>query len=825
MNPFKRHVLVAAVLTAVSSAHAQSVLEEVVVTAQKRSENVLDVPIAMSVFSANAVEKLSARNLTDLGRFTPGVEMNNDNALQPTYTIRGVETNDFTVGSDPAIAVYVDGVYAARGAGAEAALTDIARVEVLKGPQGTLFGRNATGGAIHVVSQPPVYESEGRAKISVGNYNRLDGEFMYNLPISESLALRAVAVKRQRDGFLKNISGPDMSEENMSSYRASLLWDASPNTEILWRVEYSELDQNGGAQFTLVDSVFAGGNPGMQLDPYGKIANDFESREKREMYASSLEINHQLGDLTLTSITGWRQFETELLEDLDGSNNPDYVFNSSNPDDNEYFSQEFRLSGASDKLKWTTGLAYSRETVEHSTSAEFNFSTLESFAWAEILRNSGSDTSQAFLSALAGLDQDQIDALGSLSRSEVSEVLPSYRQQQKDNGIDGIAMSAFIWSFLNDQGTLEQFGIATNPVQGLFQILNDVAPRIASYQPWVEKVDTSGTYESYALYGDATWSINEKMNLSGGLRYTYDEKRFNLYTAYQNQISGADFGLAFYNNGQAIVDSSQKDSWDSISGRLVLDYHLDDDQMAYASVATGFKSGGFNSLNFGPNIDTSYDEEEVINYELGFKSQLLEGRAQFNAAAFFYEYDNLQELKLLGQPIPSYNLRNADAEGYGIELEGYWLASERLALSGNYSWLKTKYTRFNLIEAAGETAADDLTGEPRVGTPEHKVNLALEYTLPIEDFGEVVSRLDYTWNDERVSSLTDPTRKVDAYDLANLRISFVPAGGRWEASLWSTNLFDEEVITVFGSNGDAIGSLTGWRIPPRMYGMDLLFHF
>lgn len=836
MRHLKRHTLahtlahtlsrpLAAAVLAATSAQAQPMLEEVIVTAQKRSENVMDVPIAISVFDEAMVEKLSARNLTDLGRFTSGVEMNNDNALQPTYTIRGVQTNDWTVGSDPAVAVYVDGVYAARGAGAEAALADIARVEVLKGPQGTLFGRNATGGAIHIISQPPVFEQEGRAKVTVGDYNRLDGELMYNTPLSDSLALRLVAVSRNRDGYLENLSGPDMSEQDSESYRASLLWDASPRTEVLWRMEYGELGQDAGAQFTLVNSVFEGANPGHTLDPYGDIANDFHSREEREMFATSLEINHEMEDVTLTSITGWRQFETELLEDLDGSNNPDYYFASSNPDDNEYFSQEFRLTGASDKLKWTAGLAYSRETVEHTTTAEFNFSTLETFAWAEILRNSTSATSQTFLSALAGLPQEQIDALDGLSNTEVGEILPGYRQQMRDRGLDGTAMSAFIWSFLNDQGALDQFGLSSNPAVGLFQILDDVGPRIAAYEPWVEQVDSSGTYESYAVYGDATWSLSDRMNLTGGLRYTYDDKSFDLFTAYQNQIAGADFGLAFFNNGQPVLDSSQSDTWDAISGRLVLDYHFTDAVMGYASVATGFKSGGFNSLNFGPDIDTSYDEEEVINYEIGSKGAYLDGRLQVNASAFFYEYSNLQELKLIGQPIPSYNLRNADAEGYGVELEGNWLVTERLTLSGNYSWLKTEYTDFGIIPAAGETEDDDLTGEPRVGTPENKVNLALEYAQPVGDFGDIVTRFDYTWSDERVESLNDPSRQVDAYDLANLRITLLPASDRWEFGLWSTNLFDEEVITVFGDNGDAIGSLTGWRIPPRMVGMDFIFRF
>jgi iron complex outermembrane receptor protein len=824
MNRLMRIGLTAALFGA-SQAQAQNVLEEVIVTAQKRSENVQDVPIAISVFSADAVEKLSARNLTDLGRFTAGVEMNNDNSLQPTYSIRGVETNDWTVGSDPAIAVYVDGVYAARGAGAEAALTDIARVEVLKGPQGTLFGRNATGGAIHIVSQKPTFDTEGRVKLTVGDYDRLDGELMFNTALTDTLAVRGLAVSRSRDGFLENLSGPDLNEQDQQNYRLSFLWDASESTEVIWRVEYSELDQRAAAQFTMISEVFERANPGVKHDPFGKISHDFQGKEERDMFATSLEINHEIGDMTLTSITGWREFETELLEDLDGSNNRDYTFNSSNPDDNEYFSQEFRLTGASDTLKWTVGAAYSKEEVNHTTTAEFNMSSLESFAWAEILRGSESATSQAFLSSLAGLSQDEIDALAGQSSSQISELIPGFRDVQRERGLDGIAASAFIWSFLDGQGSLADFGISDNPVVGLFQILADVGPRIAAFDPWIERVETSGEYESYAIYGDATWSINDRVNLTGGLRYTYDDKSFNLYTQYMNEIVGVPMGLAFYNNGQALVDSSQEDSWDAISGRLVLDYHFDDEVMGYASVATGFKSGGFNSLNFGPDIDTSYDEEEVINYEVGMKGLFLDGTLQLNVSGFFYEYDNLQELDLLGSPIPSYNLRNSDAEGYGAEIEAWWLATDNLTISGNYSWLKTEYTDFNILEAAGETEEDDLTGEPRVGTPENKVNLAVEYALPLGDFGDLVSRVDYTWTDERVESLTDPTRMVDAYDLTNVRITLLPASANWELSAWVTNAFDEEVITVFGGNGDAVGSLTGWHIPPRMYGADLVYHF
>ncbi len=811
---------------AASSTTAQNALEEVVVTAQKRTENVQDVPISISVFSADNIENLTARNLTDLGRFTAGVEMVSLETLQPSYSIRGVETNDWTVGSDPAVAVYIDGVYAARGAGAEVALVDLARIEVLKGPQGTLFGRNATGGAIHLITQKPVFEQEGRAKVSVGNYNRLDAELTWNQPLGDTAALRLSAFSRQRDGFIENLGDKDLNEEDKQSIRGALLWDASPETEVLWRMEFSQLDQHSAAHQTLIAPVFENANPGRRYSDFGKIHTDYINLEKRDLFATSVEVNHNFDDMTFTSITAWREFETELDEDLDGSNNLDYVFNSNNPEENDYFSQEFRLTGANERMKWTLGATFSREHVSHETTAVFNVSTLESFGWAEILKGAGDGgVFDQFLGAIAGQTPEDIAYLSGLNNSELAVMLPEFRATQREAGLDGIAAASFVWNFLDEAGGLAGLGISDNPFIGIPQILGDLGPRIAAYEPWIEQVDSSGTYTSYAIYGDTTISLGDKTNLSVGLRYTYDDKEFSLFTQYQNTIVGAPFGLAFYNSGQPVLDTTQSDTWDNISGRLVLDYALQEDVMLYASIATGFKSGGFNSLNFTPDVDTSYDEEEVLNYEIGMKGQFFDSTLQLNVSGFFYDYENLQELKLLGQPLPSYTLRNSDAEGYGVEIEAYWLATENLTLSGNYSWLQTEYTDFRIIEAAGETEEDDLTGEPRVGTPENKFNLSAEYSFQLGEFGALIPRLDYTWASERVESLTDPTREVDSYGLLNARISLLPDQGDWEVALWSTNLNDEEVFGEFGDNGDAIGSLTGARVPPRMYGADFIYNF
>ncbi len=826
--PRKLALAVIAASTAAASAQlaAQNAIEEVIVTAQKRSENVQDVPIAISVFSAENVENLTARNLGDLGQFTAGVEMNVAKSLQPTYSIRGIQTNDWTVGSDPAVAVYVDGVYAARGAGAETALVDLARVEVLKGPQGTLFGRNATGGAIHLITQDPVFEQEGRVKVSVGNYGRVDAEFMYNQPLTDDLAVRLVGVSRNRDGFVDNISGDDLNDEDIQAVRGSLLWNATPDTELRWRMEYSDMDQHSAARQTTIHSVFENANPGRHYSDFGDIHTDYTNREARKQFATSLQVDHDFADATLTSITAWREFKTHLDEDLDGSNNLDYVFNSNNPEENEYFSQEFRLTGASDRLKWTTGATYSRERVKHLTTAVFNVSTLESFAWAELLKGAGSETSDVFLSTFAGQTPEDLEYLATLNNSQIDEMVPEFRQAQKDLGRDGIAASSFVWAFLSGEGSLADFGISDNPLVGIFQqILPSLQPRIAAFDPWIEDVKSDGTYTSYAIYGDATYSLTDRMNLSAGLRYTYDDKEFGLFTQYQNTIAGASFGLAFYNNGQPILDVTQNKNWDNLSGRVVLDYSLTDDSMVYASVATGFKSGGFNSLNFGPDIDTSYDEEKVINYEVGSKGQYFDRTLQLNLSAFYYDYQNLQELKLIGQPVPSYNLRNSDAEGYGVEVETFWAATDNLTLAGNYSWLKTEYTKFRVLTAAGETEADDLTGKPRVGTPENKVNLSAEYNIQLGDYGALVPRVDYSWSDKRVDSLSDPNREIDAYYVINARMALRPDDANWEVALWATNLTNEEHFIDFGDNGDAVGSLTASRLPPRMYGADFILNF
>lgn len=843
-----------AVTTVLSGAANAAEIEEVVVTAQKRAENLQDVPIAISAFTGDAMKSMGVKNLTDLGKFTPGVEMNNDTPLQPTYSIRGIETGDWTVGSDPAVAVYVDGVYTGRGAGAEIPLADIERVEVLKGPQGTLFGRNATGGAIHILSKKPQADDTTELNLTAGNYGRQSSDLILNRELSSNLFARFTASTNRRDSFAENLANDfEVGNVDTQTYRASLLWEPTPDTEVLFRADYGIMDQGSALRSSAVPLLQeeAGGS-----DVFGDYALDTPTIEDRDSWGSSLSVVHDFENVTLTSITAYRGFESHLQQDEDGTANPDYMFGSANIDDQTQFSQEFRLNGETDTIKWTLGASYSREQLDHVTDAHFTAGSLESFAVYEGVK--------AQLKA-AGID---------LPTSEVENLAYQQRQAMIAGGLEGAAVATFVYDLMLQSGQVDGLLQALqapfpasmlNREQMAAQLMAGITPWVMADTPWHESVTNTGDYRSSAIYGDATWSLTDKLDLTVGARYTADEKDFTIQSSYQNflpialaggvvDLMGPDgsvvgqaplptipscstievpgcipaqpFGMAFNNSGNPVLDVKHNDTWSDFSGRIVLDYRWNDDVMTFISLADGFKAGGFNSFTITENVDPAFDQESVTNLEIGVKSSLFDNQVRFNASVFAYQYDNLQELDLVGAPIPNYYLRNADAEGQGAELEVQWAATENLFIAGNYSLLDTEYTRYGIIEAIGETEEEhSRVGQPRVGTPKNKFNLMAEYTWDLSAGGDIVLRGDYNWTGERVGTVSDPSHVIPDYQLMNLRAGWNSDSDRYSASLWVQNVTDEEVAGGYGGTGAAIGASPAWRYMPRMYGADFTVRF
>lgn len=749
--------------------------EEVIVTAQKRSENIQNVPISISAISETFIQEVGAQSVNDLGLYTPGLETRVSQPTQPAFNIRGITTNDFGIGADPAVAVYVDGVYSGRSGAAMTAFQDVSRVEVLKGPQGTLFGKNAAAGALHIVSNAPTDDFEASVDVSVGNYSRRTVEGTFNAPLADNLFLRVSAIDNQRDGYRRNLAtGSKVADENNNGMRAALLWQVTPTTSATLRMEYLDIDQDAAIGYGLLN----GG------DPYGDAVVDAPVREALHLAGGSVTIESKLGGMNFTSITAARDFASRNLRDEDGTAIVPLYFTSENIEDNRFVSQELRLvSDDSSKLRWTVGAMYSRERGEQDSA--LNFST------------------------------DLIDRV-LLGNPAVAAGLDFYNGLFSTDYTAATAPPGFGWDIVLDP-TGENIMNWGTPLAAGQSVLGGF---------FGENAHADLTSTSTAAYGDATYSLTDKTDVTVGLRYTRDEKDFTL-TIVPNQFG---FGVV-YNTTPGVT---QTDTWSNLSTRVVLSHKFAEDTMAYASYATGYKAGGFNSTE----ISNPFDEEEVTNYELGLKSTPLE-KLRLNAALFFYEYTDLQELVSVLNPDTGINevrIRNEDAEGRGVEIETQWRVMPELTLSANYAYLDTEITKFALF--ANETAADDRTGQPQSSVAKQKYNLSAEYTYGLQSAGDVSFRVGYTYVGRRKSQglggatpealalmdlyrgdLDDPYRNVDA------RITYSNAGETWHVSLFGQNLTDEQYLYSLGGFAAGIGSPIADRAPPRFYGVEAAYSF
>ncbi|BFM14503.1 TonB-dependent receptor [Maricurvus nonylphenolicus] len=757
-NMLKKSALASAMALAASGqmvAAESFTLEEIVVTAQKRTESVQDVPISISAMSADFVGKVGAQSIDDLGIHTPGLETRVTQATQPRFYIRGITTNDFGIGSDPAVAVYVDGVYSGRSGASMTAFQDIERIEVLKGPQGTLFGKNAAAGAIHLISNKPSQDFEGGVNITAGNHGKRKIEGMLNVPLSDTLALRVNAMDNHTDGYLDNtLTGSELADENNGGARAMLSWQATEDTDVLFQIDYANVDQSAAVD---VSAMTHG-------DLYDEdVALDTDPKETLELWGGSITVESDFDPLTFTSITAIKRFESSNLRDEDGANfftlplagvvgfDVPVLFNTKNEEENTFFSQEFRLSSQNDEsLRWTLGAMYSREHGKQNSIAEFS---------SELIN---------LETLLAG----------------------------SPLGLPGGAVFAELAS-----GDL---------------------------------VSTSA-----AVYGDMTYSINEAFDLTLGLRYTRDEKDYEL-TVPGPTLDGVSLGLPVGLVFPDVVNGFEQDeTWNNVSSRVVLDYKFSEDAMLYLSYATGYKAGGFNSTQLANPVD----EESVTNIELGLKSTWMDSRLRINAAVYSYEYEDLQEYDTVDNNLglPVLVIRNQDAEGNGFEMEVTWAATESLTLSANYNYLDTEITEYPLF--FNEGAMEDRKGKSLPGVADETFGVGAEYVLALADIGDLIFRADYNYVGERdgATPFVDPADPVniligakaveeeylddleDSYSNLSARVTLESAEGDWKVSLWGQNLTDEEYLIDFDAGG--VNTFTGIRNTPRAYGIDLGYQF
>ena len=729
------------------SVFAQSsdlVFEEVLVTAEKRSESLQDLSQAITVLGGADLDNRQIASFIDLSAIAPGVNIAKNEGFKTVITIRGVgnEANQNAI-ANPSVSYHLDGIYVASPFALQTDFLDLERIEVLRGPQGTLFGQNSTGGAINVITTAPSIDSSfGKADLTLGDYGLVKARAAYNLPLTDTLAMRASVISNTSDGFTENLTlGQDLDDANSMSASISVLYEPSDNFRANFTAQYFDEDRNGAAQKGLLDTT----PDARELRQDSLAAYELTS----ELYSAVLEWDFE--SFTLKSLTSYQNDDVMIIRDNDRNDSAAIsVFQIPSlydPETNKQttITQEVNLVSVDPlfgKLDWVAGLFYLDTEVEISILERLDF----------------------------GLD-----------------------------GFDPIT-DADIASYGGDVGFIS---------------------------------DSKPERDSTSVYGQGTWHFNEAWRAVFGLRYTEDE----VYSEVTN----------FYGReGTDIIETSSE----KVTGRLVVEHDFNESTMAYGAYTRGFKPGGSN-LTYGREeviapivVLPTFNEEIVDAYEVGLKTDLVDGRVRMNTAAFYYNYEGLQYQATDPEVFQGGVGNIPKSEIFGAELELSAFLSESLILDVRLAWLETEITADHLAldnvqsEAAGGTligggaglfspevqqarssAVQNVNGNELAKTPKFTGNVALNWNTDIASWGELNSSLQYTYRGgfkHRIFN-NDATDVVPSYNVIDLIIGLRPEGKDWRVELIGKNLSDEAGINARFTDVFGVGATGDELIGPRQF--------
>ncbi len=748
--------------------HGESFEESIYVTARKREEDVQKIPISITVFDESAIEERSLKDLSDIADFTPNLDFSvtggfSDQTHEATVYIRGVGQIDTAVFSDPAVGIYVDGVYLARAQGAVLDLFDVARVEVLRGPQGTLFGKNSTGGALSLITQKPASTRQVRLEATAGEFDRIDGRLSLDLPLGDKALSKLSLMSSNRDGFSRSLTtGRRYHDDQRNAARLALSFLPSDRLAVDFSAETVQQQDNGGNQILLgltatpILEFYNNARAGAGLAPYDErwvtpnlrdSYNTGPSFIDGDILGTSLRWTWTARDLAVTSITAFRSVEYSTFGEGDGS--PLIVAVRAVEQDHEQWSQEIQLAGtaAGDRLTWVAGGIYFREQPRE-------------------------DSNQFLL----------VDLFTALELAPGPVYAPP-----------GVP------DFLCNPGPpppgLPCFGGPGNPFNFAF-FVDDTG--------LFQGIDLDTT--SYALFGEGTFDLNDRLSATFGLRYTRDDKEFT-YRQRQTFMPPSDLFAS--------------DQWDAWTPRFSLAYQAKPDLLLYLSASRGFKSGGFNGRPQQRAVLDPFDPETVWTYEVGFKSGNYGRGLTLNGAAFYSDYKDIQFAAALDVGgVPVFVTQNAgSAEILGFELEAVAQPFTGLTLSGAVGYNDNEFTELD----PGVPAGLDQSGVlPK--SPEWTLNASVQYAFEANKLGDVIARADWSYRDDVFNDVQNtPAVRQEAYDLLNARILIAPSE-RWELALFGTNLTDEAYLET-GFDTGAFGPIVGIPARPREWGASVQLTF
>jgi len=705
-------------------------LEEIVVTAQKRSERLQDVPISVSVLTSDAIVGRSLSDLSSLATQVVGVSSvgSDQGGSNADFYIRGIGQNDFIDTNDPGVGVYIDGVFIARTAGGLLDLTDLDRVEVLRGPQGTLFGKNTIGGAISVFTKKPDFKYEGDAFVRAGERGRFDAGVTVNLPvIDNTFALRINAITKNQDGFGRSLeTGQHYSGEGKDIFKISALWLPTDKVEVNLSSDYTHVDQpirmslvlnlNPNTFITQPQNQWAVANGVTPYDARWVSPNlytnysVFNPGDHEEIYGTNLTVGWQIADsLQLKSITAYRESRVET--GLAFSAAPSGIGDQPVHEADDQMSQEFILNGKSfdNRLNWVTGLYYLRENIYSDIYLPLSFAANPD-----------------------GFDTD-----------------------------------------------------TTN----------------------------KGGNTSYAAYGQGTYHLTDKLGLVLGARESYERKDDTL-TVFANKFD------AFL-----LPATPLEHSWDSFTYRAGLQYQISPDVLAYTSISTGFKSGGFNGRAQSTAF-IAFNPERATTYEAGVKSELLDHRLRLNAAAYLTNYDDIQTTLNVNDPVTgvvtNVVANPADARIKGLELDSSFLITDYLRLDVGATSTTDHYTK--IVNGAQVSLSDHL---PQV--PSWTANVGLQLDLPaptpVAADGLFTARIDESHKASYYDGSPNTQFNFEPrVDVVNARLSYGPRSERWTVAAYARNLLNHGYLAYHEDLFAFLYSI-GTPAPPREFGGEIYYRW
>lgn len=855
-------------------------LNTVEVTATRREGvTVQDVPIAVTAYDADLLEQTNFQRVNDLEQLSPSVQITQGQSASAgtSISIRGIGTGADNFGFEPAVGIFVDGVFRTRTGSGIQELPELAGVEVLRGPQGTLFGRNTSGGVVSIRTAKPTFEPTGYAGVTAGNFDLLEFNAGASGEIAENFAGRIDGSFRRRDGFVDDVNS-DRSFNNIDRFlvRGQLLYEKGESSLRLI-ADYSETNEDCcavtigeiGAFGPLVQGL-AGLNGLVGNVVPGSTDSRFDTavspnrgfRDDVQDWGVSAEYNQGLGSVDFTAISALRVFDSIRDQDIDFSG-IDRAIREGTTNEDRVFTQEFRFRGNAGRLDWLVGAFYLNEDIRTFDTIQFGVDA-DIFSDASFAGFSVGTPGVPPLSlfgtnvgpgpgggATPFLFVDQGGLSGLPPGTIVPFAVPGAAAAQAQAAFDaGFIDAATLGATLQGIGAnfAPFFLPATTAGQGAFDTFNQ-------------------TTNAVAIFTHNELEITDRLTLTGGLRYNYENKEIDaILTSGPNAVNGTIPGCAVLQDPattfstlnvpdlqplapffavanlfacnpavnpefNALSGDKESRSDSQFTGTVKLSYELTPDILLFGGYDRGFKSGGFNldrsSLESaftnpllgvptdGPQLsDLEFNEETVNSYEVGFKSSWADGRLTVNATGFFSDISDFQELTFIA---PNFIVFNNDVETYGVEIDVGAEPVDGLVLQGGFIYVN-----------AQRTNADALNPNQQLGnTPEFVVTGQGTYTIPLTSSLEAALHANVRWQSDTNLVQGDVFTGFDngAYATVGARAGVQTTDGKYALSVFATNLFDQAFnVTAFGVP-EQTGTLATFPGEPRFWGVEAKARF